>query len=62
MSTDQIKKEINVILDRLSNKSLAGLLSFLKATEESKTIDLSNSDDLQKIISEDKELLQKLAQ
>jgi hypothetical protein len=61
MSKEEIKYEINKVLDKLSDKSLEDLLSFLKSIE-TKNSSLFSQDSLQKILSEDKELLQKLAQ
>jgi len=62
MSKDQIKYEINKVLDKFSNDALEELLSFLKQLEKNGTQPAVNSDLLQKILSEDKELLQRLAQ
>lgn len=61
MSKEEVKYEINKVLDRFSDQSLEDLLSFLK-TIESRNATLFSSDILSKILSEDKELLQKLAQ
>ena len=62
MSKDEIKYEINRVLDKLPNDALQELLSFLKQLEDkSGSPDLS-AGVLQRILSEDKELLQKLAQ
>lgn len=61
MSKDEIKYEINKVLDSLSDKSLEDLLTFLKSIE-SKDSSSFNHESLQKILLEDKELLQKLAQ
>ena len=60
MSKDEIKYEINKVLDNLPDKSLEDLLTFLKSIE-SKDSSLFNHESLQKILLEDKELLQKLA-
>jgi hypothetical protein len=62
MSKDEIKYEINRVLDKFSNDALEELLSFLKQLEGSNDSAIVNSDVLQKILSEDKELLEKLAQ
>jgi len=59
MSKDEIKYEINKVLDLLPDKALEDLLSFLK------NIETRSSDlfiDFHRILNEDKELLQKLAQ
>lgn len=61
MSTEEIKYEINKVLDNLSDNTLEELLKFLKGIE-AKNSSLLNPASLQKILTEDKELLQKLAQ
>lgn len=62
MSKDEIKSEINKVLDHLSDKTLADLLSFLKNIESKEPASLIDKKALEKILMEDKELLQKLAQ
>ena len=62
MSKDEIKYEITKVLDRFSDKALEDLLAFLKGIDDKHRADIFNSDILQKVLSEDKELLQKLAQ
>jgi len=62
MSKDQIKYEINQVLDKFSNQALEELLSFLKQLKEKNTPSTQNADALQRILTEDKELLEKLAQ
>jgi len=62
MSKDEIKYEITKVLDRFSDKALEDLLAFLKGIDDNHRPDIFNSDRLQKVLSEDKELLQKLAQ
>ena len=61
MSKEEIKHEINKVLERFSDKSLEELLSFLKSIE-TKNSALFDTDILKKILAEDKDLLQKLAQ
>ena len=61
MSKDEIKYEITKVLDRFSDKALEDLLAFLKGIDDKHQTDILNSDKLQRILSEDKELLQKLA-
>ena len=61
MPKEEIKYEISKVLDRFSDKALGELLSFLKnldARQEAKITTAS----LNEILSEDKELLAKLAQ
>ena len=62
MSKDEIKYEINRVLDNFSDDALKELLSFLKQLEEKKDPGSVDSEVLQTILSEDKELLAKLAQ
>jgi hypothetical protein len=62
MSKDEIKYEINKVLDLLPDKALADLLSFLKNIESKSMDSLMDTTRLKKILNEDKELLQKLAQ
>ncbi len=61
MSKDEIKHEINRVLDHFSDKALQDLLDFLKSIESKQTISLFNGNDLEKILIEDKDLLEKLA-
>lgn len=61
MSKEEIKHEISKVLDHFSDKALSELLAFLKELDskhETKPITSS----LNKILSEDRELLAKLAQ
>jgi hypothetical protein len=62
MSKDEIKHEINKALDHLSDKELQELLSFLKNKENERPISIVNKTAVEKILTEDKALLQKLAQ
>ena len=62
MSKDEIKYEINRVLDNFSDQALEELLTFLKQLESRNDNAFLNSSDLQKILSEDKQLLEKLAQ
>jgi len=61
MSKEEIKYEINKVLDEFSDKSLEDLLSILKSIDI-KNYQLFGSDTLKKVLVEDHELLQKLAQ
>ena len=61
MSKDEIKHEIKRVLDRFSDKALQHLLSFLKGKENNRSISLLSGDNFRKILSKDKELLEKLA-
>ena len=60
MSKEEIKSEINKVLDKLSDKTLEDILSFLKNIGSS-TPTLLDESNFEKILSEDKVLLQKLA-
>ena len=62
MSTGEIKREINKALDQLSDKELQDLLSFIKNKEKEQTISLLSKTSVEKILTEDQILLQKLAQ
>ena len=62
MSKDEIKYEINRVLDNFSDKALEELLTFLKQLESQNNNSFLSSSDLQKILSEDKQLLERLAQ
>jgi len=61
MSKDQIKDEINKVLDNLPDKALEDLLSFLKNIEGTRTISLLDNNNFARILAEDKDLLAKLA-
>ena len=61
MSKDEIKHEINKVLDHLSDKTLRDILSWLKSIEGKQTLSLVDRSVLDKIVSEDKDLLEKLA-
>ena len=62
MSKEEIKYEINKVLDNFSDSALQELLAFLKDVEAKDSSGLFNSQDLRRILSEDEELLQRLAQ
>jgi len=61
MSKEEIKYEINKVLDQFSDKALEDLLTFLKQLGSKDSAALQSSNDLQKILSEDHQLLEKLA-
>jgi hypothetical protein len=61
MLKEEIKLEINRVLDRFSDKALQDLLSFLRGIDSKHTISLLTGDNFRKILSEDKDLLEKLA-
>ena len=62
MSKEEIKYEISKVLDHFSDKALAEILAFLKELDARKESTISTNSSLNKILSEDKELLTKLAQ
>jgi len=62
MSKDEIKNEINKVLDLLPDKALEDLLSFLKNIEGKSRDSLLDNSRLKRIQTEDKGLLRKLAQ
>jgi hypothetical protein len=62
MSKDEIKFEISKVLDHFSDSALQELLSFLKKLEQQRGASILNSDSLRKILSEDRDLLKRLAQ
>jgi len=60
MSKEEIKHEISKVLDHFSDQALCELLAFLKEMD-SKYEDQAGVSSLNKILSEDRELLAKLA-
>ncbi|MCG9900427.1 MAG: hypothetical protein MH132_10530 [Hydrotalea sp.] len=62
MSKEEIKYEINKVLDHFSDKALEELLAFLKDLDTKNEVTSSFASSFNKILSEDKELLAKLAQ
>lgn len=62
MSKEEIKYEIGKVLDQFSDKALFELLAFLKELDKKKDVNDSFNTSLNKILSEDKELLAKLAE
>ncbi len=62
MSREEIKYEISKVLDHFSDKALGELLAFLKELDTKKEVMNPLTSSLNKILSEDKELLAKLAQ
>jgi hypothetical protein len=61
MSKEEIKNEINKVLDQFSDKALQDVLSLLKTIEGKTSVSLADQSVLNKILSEDKDLLEKLA-
>lgn len=61
MSKEEIKHEIRRVLDRLPDKALQDILAFLKTMKGTQTFSFADRAALDKILSEDKDLLEKLA-
>lgn len=61
MSKEDIKYEISKVLDHFSDKALTELLAFLKELDSKHQSSSSTDPFLHRILSEDKELLTKLA-
>jgi len=62
MSKEEIKQEISRELDSFSENALQDLLSFLKKLHSKEKLSLLSGDHLKRLLAEDKELLQRLAQ
>ena len=62
MSKDEMKYEINKVLDQLSDKSLEEILYLLKGGELKNSSSIFRPETINKILLQDNELLQKLAQ
>ena len=61
MTTKQIKIEIEKLLDTIPDTVLQDLLDFLKQAQQQTSDKLELSSYLKKILTEDKQLLEKLA-
>lgn len=62
MSREEVKTAIQEILDHSSEEVLKEVFEYLKSTEGKTIESVTLSQNLRKILSEDKELLEKLAQ
>jgi len=62
MSKEEIKYEINKVLDHFSDKALKELLTFLKELDSKNASQDSFTSPLKQILAEDFELLSRLAQ
>jgi len=60
MSKDEIKTEIIKALDQFSDKTLKGLLSYLKKLEDKYADSIFNNKTLDKLLNEDQDLLDRL--
>jgi hypothetical protein len=62
MDASEIKKEIKKAIDKLSEDSMRELLGLLTYLEKHPEIDIKSVKQLNQIVNENRELLQKLAQ
>ncbi|CAN5452982.1 hypothetical protein BH11BAC5_BH11BAC5_49060 [soil metagenome] len=62
MSKEEIKYEINKVLNNFSDKALEELLSFIKEIDSKRESTMPLTASLHKILAEDQELLTRLAQ
>jgi hypothetical protein len=62
MSKDEIKIEINKVLDQLPDKTLESILNLVRKIEQKKSSFEINQEFLDLILKEDAHLLHKLAQ
>jgi len=62
MSKEEIKQEIIRNLDQFSEKALEDLLAFLKHLQAPESVSLFSGDHFKRLLTEDKELLERLAQ
>ncbi len=62
MTAQQLKSEIQKTLDLLPENALQDILDFLKSLHGKTANQIEMSQHLKKILAEDKELLEKLAQ
>ena len=61
MSKNEVKEQINKVLDNVSDEVLESILHYLKELISKSEKDLILSNNLNKILSEDKEVLERLA-
>jgi len=62
MTSAQIKYQIQKVLDEVPENALQDVLDFLKVLQSSSSKQIKLTNNLRQILTEDKELLQKLAQ
>jgi hypothetical protein len=62
MTAIEIKKEISKVLDQVPEKLLADILDLLKEVQSDKSSNSTFTSNFKKILSEDNDLLHKLAQ
>ncbi|MCX6246090.1 MAG: hypothetical protein NTW10_00010 [Bacteroidetes bacterium] len=61
MTTKEIRKEINRVIQEVPENFLEDILSYLKQIEKKSRNDIEAFSDLKRIFKEDQELLDKLA-
>lgn len=61
MSTQELKANINVLLEKTPDEALLKILEFLKKVNPKSENSLITQQNLAKILNEDKELLERLA-
>jgi hypothetical protein len=62
MTTKEVKSEIQKVLDKVPDNLLQGILDYLKTIQSKSADTVQLSQNLKQIISEDKALLERLAQ
>lgn len=62
MTAKDLKTEIQKVLDDVPESLLEDVLLYLKEIQKKSSSEFTNAQHLKKILTEDKELLQKLAQ
>jgi hypothetical protein len=61
MSKSEVKDQINKVLENVSDEALESILNYLKELISKSESNLILSNNLNKILSEDKEVLERLA-
>jgi hypothetical protein len=61
MSKNEVKEQINKVLDNVPDEALESILNYLKELISKSETDIILSNNLNKILSEDKEVLERLA-
>jgi hypothetical protein len=62
MTTKDLRKEINRVIEKVPDDFLAEILTYLKEVENKTEQDLSSIQRIKRILKEDKDLLEKLAE
>jgi hypothetical protein len=62
MSTAEIKSEIKQVIDSVPEDALQDILDYLKQVQNQSSEQIKLGNNLKKILAEDRELLEKLAQ